>query len=307
MTAESRVAVEIRRQLRRLTRERGEDFQLTLTRYGLERLLYRLGTSEHAESFVLKGAMLFHVLGDALYRPTRDLDLLGRGDPSVERVEEAFRAICNEDVEEDGLRFEAETVLGAVIKEGQRYEGVRVRFVAWLGETRIPIQVDVGFGDAITPDARTVTFPTLLDLPPPVLRAYPAETVVAEKYQALVDLGSFNSRMKDFYDLWRLARTMSFDGETLSAAIGATFVRRGTALPEVVPIGLTAEWANEERVRSFWRGFLERSGLAERAADLHVVVAALRGFLLPPTAALRAGDPFAARWPAGGPWSADRP
>jgi len=175
--------------------------------------------------------------------PTRDLDLLGYGDTSVERLEDVFRSIGDIAVEEDGLRYDVAALRAAVIREGQRYEGVRIRFQAYLGETRIPIHIDIGFGDAITPAARMVTYPTLLELPPPVVRAYPVETVVAEKYEALVDLGSTNSRMKDFYDLWMLARTMAFDGEPLSTAIERTFALRGTALPHGIPVGLTAAWA----------------------------------------------------------------
>jgi predicted nucleotidyltransferase component of viral defense system len=294
--------MEIRRRLQRLARQRAEDFQLILIQYGLERFLYRLGRSQYAGTFVLKGAMLFPLWEEALHRPTRDLDLLGYGESSVERLEEAIRAICAVEAQDDGLRFVTAAVRSAVIREGQQYEGIRLRFQAYLGATRIPIQIDIGFGDAVTPKARTVTYPTLLDLPAPVIQAYPVETVVAEKYQALVDLGSANSRMKDFYDLWMLARTMSFDGETLSAALRETFLRRGTPLPEETPVGLTPAWSTEDRVAGFWLGFLERSDVPDTTPALDVVAATLRSFLLPPTAALRAGTPFTMRWPAGGPW-----
>lgn len=305
MTAEPPGAVEVRRRLRRVARDRGEDVQLVLGRYGLERLLYRLGRSPHAELFVLKGAMLFHLWSEGLHRPTRDLDLLGYGESSVGGLEEVFRSLCAIEVEDDGLHFDAAAVRGSIIREGQRYQGVRVRFRALLGETIIPIQVDVGFGDAITPSPRRVEYPTLIELPPPVVRVYPPESVVAEKYEALVDLAGTNSRMKDFYDLWMLSRTTTFDGGTLNEAIRQTFARRGTDLPREAPIGLTTEWARGERVEGFWQGFLDRSGLQDRAAGLDMTVAALREFLLPPTRSLLVGAAYTMRWQAGGPWSAE--
>jgi predicted nucleotidyltransferase component of viral defense system len=304
VTAESAATTEIRGRLLRLARQRAEDFQLILIQYGLERLLYRLGRSQYAGTFVLKGAMLFPLWDEALHRPTRDLDLLGYGESNIEQLEEAIRAICEVEVEIDGLRFDTTTIRTAVIREGQQYEGIRLRFQAYLGATRIPIHIDIGFGDVVVPEARMVTYPTLLNLPAPVIRAYPAETVVAEKYQALVDLGSTNSRMKDFYDLWMLARTMRFDGATLTAAIGATFARRGTALPHGTPVGLTAEWAAEDRVVGYWLGFVGRNDIPGEAPLLTAVVALLRGFLQPPTAALLAGESFVMQWPAGGPWTA---
>jgi hypothetical protein len=247
--------------------------------------------------------MLFPLWSGALHRPTRDLDLLGFGEHTIEQLKAAFRAICAIAVEDDGLTFEPATIRGAIIKRGQPYEGVRLRFQARLGETRIPIHVDIGFGDAVTPEAQVVAYPTLLNFPPPAVRAYPVETVVAEKYQAVVDLADTNSRMKDFYDLWMLATTMGFDGTILSAAIANTFDRRGTPLPDGMPVGLTTAWATGNRTAGYWLSFLERSNLFAETPRLEIVVGLLREFLLPPTSALLAGVPFEMQWSNGGPWT----
>jgi predicted nucleotidyltransferase component of viral defense system len=293
----------VRERLRKLAAARKEDFQLVLTRYGLERLLYRLSRSPHAELFILKGAMLFQLWTDQPHRPTRDLDLLGRGGNSIAEVVAAFRDVCNQAVEEDGLEFAAESVHGERIREDQEYEGIRVHCQARLENARIPLQVDVGFGDAVTPAATGVRYPTLLDFPAPTLRAYRRETVIAEKFQAMIFLGIANSRMKDFYDLWVLARDFAFDGSPLSRAIQATFRRRQTALPAAAPLALTAEFAADAVKRKQWQAFLSKSKLDE-GAGLAEVVVVLHDFLMPPVQALAAREPFERKWPAGGPWSA---
>src|SRR5262249_34968413 len=152
------------------------------------------------------------------HRPTRDLDLLGQGPLGVERLEQVFCDLCLLRVEDDGLHFDPGSVRGERIREDQQYEGVRVALLARLDNARVPLQIDVGFGDAVTPGVVEVTYPTLLELPVPAVRAYPRETVVAEKFQALVQLGMANSRMKDFYDLWTLSRQFTFAGPVLAEA-----------------------------------------------------------------------------------------
>jgi hypothetical protein len=299
------VTASVRERLRRLAEAQHEDFQLVLTRYGLERLLYRLSQSEHRDLFVLKGAMLFALWTEQRHRPTRDLDLLGRGPATVERCEEVFRAVCAVPVADDGLHFHPESVRGATIREDQHYEGVRLALLARLESARIPLQIDVGFGDAVTPGAVAMDYPTLLASPVPTVRAYPRETVVAEKYQALVLLGMSNSRLKDFYDLWVLSRQFSFEGPVLAAALAATFDRRRTPLPSAPPLALTAEFHGDKMKRQQWRAFLNKGKLAE-GLELERVTGVLGHFLLPPTAALVAGRRFDRAWPAGGPWqSAD--
>ena len=273
----------VRQRLLNRSREAGEDYNLLLTRYANEWLLYRLSVSPHAGQFVLKGALLFAAWTGTPHRPTRDLDLLGRGDPSPGALAGVFRELCDLPVDrDDGLRLVAGSVVAREIGEGREYGGVRVTLLGLLGNARVPLQVDVGFGDAITPGPVTLTYPTLLaDSPPPVLAAYPPETVVAEKLQAMVDLGLANTRMKDFYDAWLLLRDFDLDDAVLAEAVRATFARRGTPLPSSTPLALTAAFADDRAKRRQWDAFVRRAGLVAGGPDLPDVVAALRGRLLP--------------------------
>jgi predicted nucleotidyltransferase component of viral defense system len=302
MSAESSKAASVRRRLLNRARAAGEDYNALLTRYAVERFLYRLGRSEHRERFVVKGAMLFVLWEGDLHRMTRDLDLLGFGSSAIADVEQAVREIVSVEVEDDGVAFAAETVRGDLIREEQEYEGVRVRAEARVGSARVRLKVDVGFGDVITPEAVKAEFPTLLDAPPPVLRAYPKETVIAEKLQAMVALGILNSRMKDFYDLWHLARRDAFDGPTLVEAVRATLARRGTPLPASAPLALTDEFATDAGKQTQWRAFVRRGQVSEEAT-LVEVIADLRRFLLPVLEAARTDTPLGVRWEPGGPWA----
>lgn len=292
----------VRQRLLNLARERGEDFNFLLTVYGLERLMYRLGQSRHRTDFVLKGAMLFRAWAGAAHRPTRDLDLLGRGEPETSRLEALFADVWQTSVPADGLEIEPGSIRAEEIREAQEYGGIRIRMTARLGSARIPLQVDVGFGDAVTPRATEIEFPVLLDSPLPVLYAYPPETVVAEKLQAMVALGMVNTRMKDFYDVWMISRRFAFQGPQLAAAIEATFRRRRTPLPEGTPIALTGEFAGQKERGQQWRAFLGRIGQEDGTPALAEVGDAIARFLLPPLDALRSDTAFTGRWPAGGPW-----
>lgn len=280
------LAQSVRQRLLNLARERGEEFQLVLVRYGLERLLFRLTQSPHAGQFVLKGAMLFQLWTGQPHRSTRDLDLLGHGAPSADRLRQLFAEVCSVSVEDDGLTFRIEGIEAGPIREGDEYQGVRVQIPAYLGSARIALQIDIGFGDAITPAPSTVSYPAILDFPAPQLLAYPRETVVAEKYQALTILGIANSRMKDFYDLWTLARQFSFAGPLLCAAIAATFARRNTPLPAAPPIALTAEFSDDRVKSTQWKAWLKKTQPAGELPSLEEVVALLETFLMPPTLAL---------------------
>jgi hypothetical protein len=266
---------------RLLDRARAErsDFQILLTRYALERLLYRLSVSPHRDRFILKGAMLFVTWVADPFRPTRDLDLLGHGDSDAEAMAETFRVICAQPVADDGVTFDVAALMAAWIREEVEYGGVRVRTAATIAGARIPIQVDIGFGDAVTPAPIEIDYPALLDAPPPHLRAYPVETVVAEKFEALVTLGIANSRLKDFYDLWLIAETFELDRSVLATAVKKTFDRRQTALPGETPLGLSDDYA--ETWDRQWRAFLGRERMAAAPQVLAMVVADLRRFLLP--------------------------
>jgi predicted nucleotidyltransferase component of viral defense system len=290
----------VRQRLANFARDRREDFQFVLTRYALERLLYRLGQSRYRDRFVLKGAMLFQIWIGHTHRPTRDLDLLGNGSMDAESVKKAFQDICRAAVrDDDGLLFDPATITVEQVREDAEYHGHRVKFNALLTNARIPIQVDIGVGDAVTPTPEEVDYPTILDFPPPRLRVYPRETVVAEKLQAMVMLGIANSRIKDFYDLHVLANTFEFDGETLSGAIAATFARRRTELPPDVPIALTQEFWGEG---SKWRAFLNRNKIDPADSDYSGAIGRLRNFLLPPIQALRAGNALRAVWTPTAGW-----
>ena len=296
----------IRQRLLNLSRDRGEDFNLTLTKYGTERLLYRLSQSEHSDQFILKGALLLSLWTDRLQRPTRDIDLLGYGDRSEEALTRLFRDLCVADVQADGLTFHPETVQVSEIRDAQEYGGQRVRMTATLGKARIHLQVDIGFGDVITPAADELEYPSLLGFPSPRLCVYPKETVIAEKLEAMVVLGMANSRMKDFYDVWMMSRELRFNGRPLARAIQATFQRRRSELPQAAPTALTEEFARNPDKGRQWRAFLSRNRLDAGGMDLAQIIQEIRLFLMKPLGAAADGQAFEETWSAGGPWVAER-
>ena len=255
------LAASVRQRLFNRTQERHEDFGLVLTKYGLERFLYRLAHSQYRDQFVLKGALLFELWTHHPYRPTRDLDLEGQGDNSVTRIKQVFAEIIGQPVEDDGLIFDPKYLRVARIKEEQEYEGLRINFIARLERAKIHIQVDVGFGDIIVPAPEEIEYPRMLDFPSGRLMAYPKETVVAEKLEALVKLGMVSTRMKDFYDLWKLSRDFDFDGELLCRAIKATFERRRTKIPSDIPVALTEEFSRDAQKVKQWQAFVRKSNL----------------------------------------------
>jgi hypothetical protein len=291
------IGASVRARLLERARAERSDFQILLTRYALERLLYRLSVSPHRDRFILKGAMLFVTWVADPFRPTRDLDLLGSGDNGPKAIAETFRAICAQPVPDDGVTFDIAKLEAAPIREEVEYGGVRVRTMATIAGARIPIQVDIGFGDAITPAPVEIDYPALLDAPAPHLRAYPIETVVAEKFEALVALGMANSRLKDFCDLWLIAQTFEFGQSTLAEAVRRTFERRGTVLPADIPVGLTDEFAAARAAQ--WRAFRTRERMAAAPDGFKTVITDLQGFLMP----LLVGSNADLVWPTGGPWS----
>ena len=293
-------AASFRARLLNLSRERNEDFQFVLGRWMIERFLYRLSVSPHKEGFVLKGAMLFVAWAGKVYRPTRDLDLLGWGSPDVDRLVIAFREVSMIDGG-DGLAFEPARIEGERIKEDAEYEAVRVRIPASLDGARLLLQVDVGFGDAVEPPPAELTFPVLLPAGAPRLRAYPPEAVVAEKLHAMVLLGIANSRMKDFYDLCTIAESFAFDLSTLARSVRVTFERRRTAVPTDQPFAFTPEFLEDDTKRVQWQAFIKRTGLP---TDLTLAQAGerIREFLLPVLEAVLTESPIPRRWQPGGPW-----
>jgi predicted nucleotidyltransferase component of viral defense system len=268
----------VRARLLKLAKERNQPNDLLLTRYALERVLYRLSTTKHRERFVLKGAMLMTTWFEDPFRPTRDLDLLGFGDPDPQAMLALFREVLAIEAD-DGVVFDVKGLAVDLIRGELEYGGLRIRTDAAIAGARVRIIVDVGFGDAIEPGATELLLPVLLDLPAPRLRAYPRETVIAEKFQAMVALGRANSRMKDFYDIWLLSRSYDFEGDALARAIAATFARRKTPIPAEPPYALTRAFADDRAKQQQWASFAEAIG-AELPA-LAEIVDDLAGFLRP--------------------------
>ena len=295
------IAASVRHRLASIAESAGTDFQQILSAYAIERFLYRLSVSKHGKDFVLKGATLFTLWEGFPHRQTRDVDLLGFGDKSLERLIAVFQEILASNVPDDGLTF-SKDVSGEAIRAVQEYGGTRMNLIAHLGNARITVGVDVGFGDKITPPPKEVEFPTLLEFPKPRVRAYPVETVVAEKLQALVTLGIANSRMKDFFDLWHIGRNTALDGAKLRAAIEGTFERRKTLVPSETPIGLSAEFSENPMKQTQWRAFCRKAVKADKSAELHEVVEFLSAFLLPVLKAVGNSTEFKEKWPAGGSW-----
>jgi len=267
----------------------------------MERFLYRLARSPYADRFILKGALLLTAWRAPQSRPTMDIDLAGRTDNQLDHIKEVVGAVCESTVDPDGIEFNRASIEVSRIKEDADYEGVRVRFHATLARARIPMQLDIGFGDVITPGPTEIEYPTLLNFPAPVLRAYPKETVIAEKLEALTALGMLNSRMKDYYDLALLSRMYPFEGERLADAIVATFQHRGTTI-EAEPIGLTQAYCDDPARALQWRAFVRRSRFGEEAGDLARLVDEVRVFARPVLSAVAAGNSFKVRWRPGGPW-----
>ncbi len=275
------LAASIRARLLSLAQTKGEDYQRILGRFAIERFLYRLGRSSYRDKFALKGATLFTLWTGHTHRPTKDLDLLGRGSSSaIAEVEATIRTIC-EIEEADGIVFDGESVEGTKIKEDDEYDGVRVKFQAELAGARIPMQVDIGFGDAVYPEPELATFPVLLPMEAPLIRAYPREAAIAEKFHAMVVLDIRNSRMKDFYDIWFMANSWTFDMVSLRNAILASFERRGSKIPDSVPFALTSDFLNDPQKTLQWNAFISRLDPREQTPSLVEVGAVLRAFLLP--------------------------
>lgn len=281
-----------------LPRSRGDDFQLVLTRYAGERLLYRLTLSEYQGQFVLKGATLFTIWTGEPHRATRDIDLLGFGDPSEDHLRSVFEKVLAVDCDEDGVEYDVGSLSVGPIRIDVAYGGIRATLNAFVAKAKVRLQVDIGFGDAITPEAEVVELPTLLDFPSPKMRAYPRETVVAEKVEAMVKLGIANSRMKDFYDIAVLCRDFAFDGKVLAEAIEATFAQRETQRPAGLPLALTSEFGKDPTKNIQWNAFIRKIG-ARPIGDLPAVIEVIARFAEGP---LTARDDFQMHWPPGGPW-----
>lgn len=291
----------IRQRLQQAAKQSGRPFQEVVQFYAMERFLYRLSLSAYADKFVLKGGLMLRIWGASATRPTRDIDLLGQMPNRIDDLVNVIRNICGQEVEPDALVFDPATVAGTIIKDGADYEGVRVTFRGSLQNIPLPMQIDIGFGDAVYPAATMLEFPTVLDHVAPKLRGYCRETVVAEKFEAMVKLGLLNSRMKDFYDLWLLSHQFDFDGAILAEAVRKTFSHRGTPLVPH-PTVFSPTFASDTSKASQWRGFLRKSQLKDVPQDFASVAATIAAFLAPLLTAVSDGRSFNQFWEASGPW-----
>lgn len=259
-------------QLKQLSEEQKEDFNYILVRYANIQLLYRLSKSKYKDQFILKGAMLYISWTRERYRSTKDLDFLGYGANSGPELEKIFKKICSIEIESDGLRFDLDSIKSEEIREDQEYNGQRIKLIAFLGNAKISLQVDIGFGDVVTPEAELQSFPVLLDMPKPKIRTYSKESVIAEKLQAIVKFGMINSRLKDYYDLYTLSKQFDFEGAVLTEAIKNTFERRETTIPAVTPIGLSGEFSSDKEQQKRWQAFLRKSNSYNLPSSLETII-----------------------------------
>lgn len=297
------MAASVHARLLKRARSEGRTFNELLQYYAMERFLYRLSKSEHTERFVLKGALMLQLWGGPLTRATKDIDLLGRPMITVHELIDIVQSCLAVDVDDDGLRFDPTSVAGAAIRLAANYDGVRLRARARLGTARIALQIDVGFGDVVTPAAQEIEYPTLLDFPAPRLLAYTPESSVAEKFEAMVVLDMANTRMKDFLDIWILAHALEFKSEVLTKAVDTTFQRRRTSLPTEVPVALTSTFHSAAAKQAQWTAFLRKTRIEGATPPLDEVAGLIEAFLMPIAQALVDGSRFTSRWPPGGPWS----
>ena len=295
------IAASVHQRLLNEAKESPRPFNELLQYFAIERFIYRLSKSPHADKFILKGALMFAAWHGPASRPTMDIDLLGKIDNSLEVIAAAIKDACLLEVEPDGISFSAETVEAVRITEDAEYEGVRVRVQGSLGNARFSIQIDIGFGDVVVPNPSTVSYPAILDFPAPELKGYTMESTIAEKFQAMVKLGVLNSRMKDFYDIWILSRTSDFKGNILAEAVGKTFEKRNT------PITLDAalfnpSFGNDEDKNVQWRGFIRKTKLINAPESFEEIMTAVKLFLEPLAASIAERRAFNSNWIAPGPW-----
>jgi len=294
------VAASVRSRLLSLARKTGKPFEEVLVLYCLERYLFRLSRSSHKKDFILKGGLLLIGIGFPQARPTRDIDVLGTITNDVDIVSKAIKEIGRIEAN-DGLFYDFTNMSYEVMAPDSEYPGVRLKFSAQLGQARIPIQIDIGFGDEVVPAPKEIAFPTLLDMEPPLIKCYSLETMIAEKFEAALDLAEVNSRMKDFYDIWGLSNKFSFDGQLLQEAIAATCTRRMTIVRSDAEI-FSNDFSDRPEKKAQWRAFINKVMMRDAPEDFDTVMSDIRTFLFPIAQASEHGESFKGSWPEGGPW-----
>jgi len=292
----------VRARLNNKSKETGISFLEILRNYAMERFLYRLSLTDFSDEFILKGALLFTAWKIEERRTTLDIDLLAHHSNEIEEIEKVVKDICAVNATPDGLRFDQASVSGTRIKEDADYQGVRVKFLGFLGKSRIPMQVDFGFGDTTYPAPKRINYPVILDFPTPRLKGYAPETVVSEKFEAMVQLGSLNSRMKDFYDLWLMMRRFDFEGKRLTMALKKTFAHRKITLPERKPLFVEEIYDETSDRQMLWKAFLTKRRIQHAPEKLGEVAKIIEKFLIKPLEAINKGQNFKSEWKAPGPW-----
>jgi len=281
-------------------KESGRPFNELLQYFAMERFIYRLSKSGDVSRFILKGALLLPVWSGPVSRPTKDIDLLGKIDNRTEVIISAMKKICNQDVEPDGMIFDADSISAKRITEDANYEGVRIRVRSHLGNAEISLQIDIGFGDVIIPAPIKISYPVILEFPAPELNGYTMESVIAEKFEAMVKLGALNSRMKDFYDIWFLSYQFPFDGKELASAIQRTFSNRNTEI-STSPIVFETSFATPAK-ETQWRAFINKSGITGVPFSLALIIPDIAKFLEPICRTILEDTSFSMKWNPTGPW-----
>ena len=299
MKSPGNIHASVRQRLLNRARSDRRPFNELLQYYAMERFLYRLSQSTHANRFILKGALMLRIWRSPELRPTMDIDMLGRTSNEEADIVAQIRDILAVDVEADGLAFDPDSIQAERITEDADYEGIRIRFLGALNSARINMQIDIGFGDIVYPEPEESDFPTMLNYPAPRLLCYSRESAIAEKFEIMVKLGVLNSRMKDFYDIWLLSRQFDFDGARLAEAIRLTFDQRGTELPAEIEV-FTESFIDEKQVQ--WTAFWRRLQQDHVPTSFREVTASVDRFLSPIIAALSSGKPCPTNWTAPGPW-----
>ena len=291
----------VRQKLANVAKSNGMSFQEILQRHAMERFLYRVSQSKHKHHFILKGALLFSAWGFPRSRPTKDIDFLARIENDLQKMEMLFREICAESVVPDGWVFNPKTVQACLIQEEADYRGLRITLEGALGNVRISIQIDIGFGDVVTPNPKAVGFPTILEFPAPEILSYPRETVIAEKFEIMIRLGIYNSRMKDYFDIWFLSKHFEFDGDILIKAIKNTFKNRRVTI-DLAPVALSSNFSTNVEKQKQWKGFIRKSHLEETPDMLDIIVQDLNNFLGPLVITMADNGTPPGKWSAEGGW-----
>ena len=300
------IADSIKARLLNEARGGGTEFELFLVRYACERFLYRLGESAVRDRCILKGATLLALWMKEPYRATRDIDLLAFGESDEETVRTIITTVCSVPCEMDGITFDLGTLRISPIRENQRYQGQRATLRARLGAARIPVQVDFGFGNAVTSVVDEERLPTLIGgVPAPSVRTYTRVATIAEKFETMVQLGTRNSRMKDFYDIWALSETFELDGAELREAVECCFERRGTAWSQALPEALTSDFYSNGDLQDRWQSYGQDGQLlSSPPSAFEDIGSRIQSFLGPVRASILGGQPFEMHWSPSGSWTA---